>query len=198
MTKQTTAHRKSKAITRNELNTLLNDIYPEDTKPMQHLFVEFAALTGLRVGDILRVSKVENIRGKDAIEFTEQKTGKKQRRKLSAKLQLDIMKYIASQGLEDGDYLFHKRFDTKQVTSRSSINYFLAHAAEMMSVPGQEPVRISPHSLRKFFGRTLYYENKVPLAVISALFNHSSVQTTMIYLDIRQDELDSVATSIEI
>ena len=55
--------------------------------------------------------------------------------------------------------------------------------------------RISTHTFRKTFGREVWRRNgqtESSLVRLSALFNHSSVSTTRIYLSITKEEVDNL------
>lgn len=63
--------------------------------------------------------------------------------------------------------------------------------------------KISTHSGRKSWARGIYdsapnEEKQHVLVLISAMLNHSNIETTMIYLDIRKDELRSLANRRQI
>jgi site-specific recombinase XerD len=56
-------------------------------------------------------------------------------------------------------------------------------------------LRISSHSMRKTFGRRVYFQNnesEKALMYLMDLFNHSSMSITKKYLGIRQEELDNI------
>jgi integrase len=81
--------------------------------------------------------------------------------------------------------------------TRQGVGKFLREAGKLMGTV-KEPIQISPHSLRKFFGRILYYENNVDLAMLQTIFNHSNQKITMIYLDIQQDQIEEKLLNIAI
>jgi site-specific recombinase XerD len=58
---------------------------------------------------------------------------------------------------------------------------------------------ISSHSLRKSFGRRVYEKNnesEKALLMLNEIYNHSSIAQTRAYLDITQEEINSVYESI--
>ena len=64
------------------------------------------------------------------------------------------------------------------------------------------PVRnFSTHTFRKTFGRYVWDSmgrSMEALTLLCLIFKHASIQTTMIYLGIRQDEINSVFHGIKL
>lgn len=59
----------------------------------------------------------------------------------------------------------------------------------------------STHTFRKTFGRYVYEKSgrtEKSLIYLNRIFKHASLDTTMIYLGIRDDEISSIFNSIEI
>ena len=60
-------------------------------------------------------------------------------------------------------------------------------------------IRFSTHSFRKTFGRRIWNRNnnsEKALFMLGQVFNHSSIQTTKIYLGIREQEIANVYLSL--
>ena len=61
--------------------------------------------------------------------------------------------------------------------------------------------RISSHTFRKTFGRYVYDlmgRTMEALILLSMIFKHSSPQVTMVYLGIRQEEIEGVYNTIQL
>lgn len=143
-------------------------------------FVIVSINTGLRVGDILELTKSDFINGYK--KFREQKTNK------SKKVVFNdtIIKYFDKLNVR-GEYVFISQ--KKVVFSRQQINIKLK---KYFTTKGKN---ISSHSLRKSFGRRVYENNgesEKALVTLSQIFNHSSIAITRTYLDITQEEIQDV------
>lgn len=70
------------------------------------------------------------------------------------------------------------------------IQYDLRDVARLAGIPA-----LSCHDLRRSFGRILYYERKVPMNTIRALYNHASTEMTAYYIGEDSDRMrDAVET----
>ena len=59
----------------------------------------------------------------------------------------------------------------------------------------------STHTFRKTFGRYVYEKmgrSQESLVYLNHIFRHTSIQTTMIYIGIRDDEVGGIFNSIEV
>jgi len=143
-------------------------------------YIIVAINTGLRIGDILTITKADFENGyKD---FREGKTKKSKR--------LDFNKKII-EAFADINCIGQKVFTSSHNTTFSSqqIN------RKLKQVFQYKRKNISSHSLRKSFGRKVYESNGETDAVLvklTQMFNHSSMAITRNYLDITQEEIKDI------
>lgn len=144
--------------------------------------------TGLRVGDILRL-KVKDVQGWHVI-IREQKTKKNRRTKMTRTLKNELREYIKDK--EPHEYLFQSRSGRNKPLNRRTVHWILKTAAEELGIEN-----IGTHSMRKTFGYH-YYQKYKNVADLMDMFNHSSSQITMIYIGVRQDDLDRKMSNFDI
>ena len=144
-------------------------------------YIIIASNTGLRSGDILKLTW-EDLK-KDKLPVRETKTKKKKAVRIN-----DAIHSIVN------DEYTGSPFITRQNTiiSIRQINNLLK---QVFADDIKKGLNISSHTLRKSFGRRVYKlnnETEASLITLSEIFNHSSIKTTKIYLGIRQEEIDDV------
>jgi len=97
------------------------------------------------------------------------------------------------QNQEINNLIFLNRFNTSSI-SVQYVNRKLKQLATEYKI-SKEPGKIKSHSLRKSFGRRVFENNdnsEKSLILLSQIFNHSSIQTSKIYLGIREKEIFDV------
>lgn len=134
--------------------------------------------TGLRISDLLSL-KVGEVRGKNEYVLREKKTGKSKRILLHA-VRKDIEDYTHFKS--DDEYLFASNKGIGPIT-RVQAYRILNRAARDCGLR-----EIGTHTLRKTFGYHFYRANQ-NVAMLQALFNHSSPSITLRYIGITQDEI---------
>lgn len=138
--------------------------------------------SGLRISDMLPL-KVGDVKGKEHIVLTEQKTGKYKRFPINTGLKKEIDAY--TRGMDPEDYLFPSRIGKKtRPITRYMAYKILNNAAEELGLG-----EVGTHTLRKTFGYHFYQEYR-DLAVLKEIFNHATTQVTMRYIGINQDVID--------
>jgi len=140
---------------------------------------------GLRIGDILELTYEDFRNGHKT--FREQKTGKAK----TVVFNEAILKAFNKHLCLGGGYVFTSQKGT--IYSRQQINRLLKEIFK------SKDKNISSHSLRKTFGRRVYEKNnesEKALLMLNEIYNHSSIAQTRKYLDITQDEINSVYESI--
>lgn len=132
---------------------------------------EVALVTGMRIGDVLRL-KTQNI-GCGLITFTAQKTGKSGSvacpRELCDKLR-------ARAGNRLGSWIFPSPANPSAPLTRQAAWARVKRAAKRCGV---DPDGVSPHSLRKTFAVQLY--QREGLTAVQTALQHARVSTTEIY-----------------
>jgi integrase len=148
---------------------------------------------GLRIGDTIKL-KVSDVKDKDYLDIIEEKTSKTRKKtkkkhfKLNTQLKKEIKSYI--KGMSDDDYLFPSRqvktkTGEKECISRMQAYRILCQSAENVGIKN-----FSTHSLRKTFG-WFYYKKTNDIAKLMDIFGHSSQKITLVYIGVRQAEIDA-------
>jgi integrase len=144
-------------------------------------YIIVAINTGLRIGDILRLTK-EDFENKSK-KFREQKTGKAKEVLLSHPT---ILKAFERLNLKGSKVFLSQKCS---IYTPQQIN------RKLKVVFKSKDKNISSHSLRKSFGRRVYEKNgetEKALVTLSKIYNHSSIGITRTYLDITKEEIENV------
>lgn len=137
---------------------------------------------GLRISDILKL-KVSHVRGQSHLVIREKKTDKLKRIAIVPDLANELAMY--TEGMQDDEYLFKSQKGENQPITRIQAYRILNKAAQAVGIGGE----IGTHTLRKTFGYHFYQKTK-DVALLQALFNHSSPSVTLRYIGINQDMMD--------
>ena len=149
-------------------------------------------VTGINSG--LRISDILPLRVKDTkkayFNLIEMKTDKKKRIEMTPGLRKEFKAYV--EGKEDHEHLFKSREGINKPLGRSMAYKILRDAADFVSLDD-----IGTHTLRKTFGYHFYkkYRNT---ALLQSIFNHSDEKTTLRYIGINQDEMDTAMKNFKI
>lgn len=144
--------------------------------------------TGFRIGDILRL-KAKDVQGWH-IKVREQKTGKYKSIKMTKTLKKELREYVKDMPLHY--YLFQSRNGTNKPLDRRTVYWILKTAGNDLGIDN-----IGTHTMRKTFGYW-YYKKYKNVADLMTIYNHSSPAITLIYIGIRQDDLDSKLSNFDI
>lgn len=136
--------------------------------------------TGFRIGDILKL-KVKDVQGWH-IRVKEQKTGKTKSIKMTRRLKNELRDYVKDKPLHH--YLFQSRNGKNKPLDRRTAYWILKTAGAELGIEN-----IGTHTMRKTFGYH-YYQKYKNVADLMSIFNHSSPAITLIYIGVRQDDLD--------
>lgn len=145
--------------------------------------------SGLRVSDLLPLT-VGDLRGKTAITLREQKTGKAKQFRFNSAIVSAVNELLPADA-PASEFAFKSRKGANQPISRVQAYRVLNDAAERAGVD----VAIGTHTLRKTFGYHAYKAG-VDLAVLQAIFNHSSQAVTLRYIGITQDTINDVYAAV--
>lgn len=149
----------------------------------------------LRISDILKlrwcdVFDFTNCRLKQHITISEQKTGKNNsfyiNRNAAEALTYWMNLSSDSSNVSPDSYIFEAFPQHNKPLSRISAYLIIKKAADALGLE-----HISCHSLRKTFGYHAW-KSGVHLALITSIYNHSSIRITRRYLGIEQEDKDSV------
>lgn len=155
--------------------------YLKEKSYRDYLMFTLGIHSGLRVGDILKL-KVKDVINTDYVYIREQKTTKEK----VFKLRQDIQKMLNSfcKGRDPEDYLIKSRKGKNKSISRQAAYDVIKKAGERANV-----YRLGTHTMRKTFGYHFYRQTK-NIAMLMAIFNHSSEKITLRYIGVLQDEID--------
>lgn len=155
-------------------------------KPRELAWFVTMTNTGMRVGDLLRLTK-DDVRWNDGLaEFTwrEQKTGKLRTVPLNEQTSKALTKWLLCHPGKT-NYLFEG--ERGQMHSP----YMAQSLKSWCEAVGYFEERTSNHSLRKTFVKT-HYERGVKLAVLMTMLKHSEERQTLIYMGVMDKEIAGV------
>ena len=157
-----------------------------------HLLIVFGVYTGLRIGDMLRLTRGDvydfgSGRFRTHLRITEKKTGKQKSVALNKKVISALALTFGKDRGHPADFLFQAQRKTRAAIGRTQAWRIVKEAARAVGVAGC----IGCHSLRKTFG---YHAWKAGVAAVLLMdiYNHSSFEITRRYLGISQDDRDKV------
>lgn len=164
------------------------ELMKEDKTNLIGFYIIVAINTGLRVGDIKRITFEDLSNGE--LKLKEQKTNKYKTLPLNENIQKAISKLTTRRTAGE---VFKSQKNA--VISTQHLNTLLKESFSNLL-----PTHcISSHSLRKTFGRRIYENHnrsEESLIYLSELFNHSSFKTTRVYLGIKREELNNIYLSL--
>lgn len=175
------------ACTKEQYETLITTIFQgvgTAIKPNPRIatILEIEANTGLRIGDVLNLHRGDIIKDGHRYRFniTEQKTGKKRSFTVPNQVYSFIEDYCETAGIDNGNVIF-------PITVRAVEK----HLARVTDYLGEGYENVSTHSLRKFWGTNLYYDNGCDIELVRRLYQHSSASITSRYLGITDKRMDA-------
>ncbi|MBR1617326.1 tyrosine-type recombinase/integrase [bacterium] len=134
--------------------------------------------SGLRISDILNLN-VEDVKDKNFIQITEQKTGKFKKFPLNSKIKKIIQ--IMTKNRTQQEPLFKTKYNKR-------MNRFAAYEI-IKNACSKLEINAGTHTLRKTFGYHHYKKFK-DIVLLQKIFNHSNSATTLRYIGIEQDEIN--------
>jgi len=172
----------------------LASFYIKKGQLRNHVLILLGLYTALRVSDILRLVwddvfdfNVGAVRA--SINIVEKKTGKSKSIALNDDVVSALTMLAAVSARRGAPLILNPR--TGEAISRNHAYRVTRAAGEALGFG----FRISCHSLRKTFGYHAWRVGVDPVLLVS-IFNHSSLDITMRYLGITQDEKDAVYLGI--
>lgn len=153
------------------------------------LLITFGCFTGLRISDLLKL-KWEDVLESDSVNLTEKKTGKLRTIQIHQELRLVLDRYLQNHPRRSSGFIFLNRYGTQPIRVQ-----YINRELKKIALEYKLGIQFTSHSFRKSFGRRIWENNdhsERALIMLGQIFNHSSVQTTKIYLGIREQEIANV------
>lgn len=147
-------------------------------------------LMGIYIG--LRITDLLNIRVRDInngfIYLRERKTGKEKKIEIHKDIKHLVDDYIKDK--QSFEFIFKSRKGLNKPITRQRAYGILKDAANAFGLK-----MIGTHTLRKTFGYHLYLKTK-DAATIKEILNHDDISTTMRYIGIDQDRMNSAISQL--
>ena len=162
-------------------NNMLND----DATKVVGAYIIIAVNTGLRCGDVLNLS-FDDLK-KDTVTITEGKTKKTK----TIAINDNIKELVNKIGKDKSGSPFITQKET--VITIQHLNVMLKKLLK------EKNLNISSHTMRKTFGRRVYFNNnesEKALMYLTEIYNHSSPMMTKKYLKIKQEKLNNIYLSL--
>lgn len=168
-----------------------------DGNYLWELYCCISFCTACRISDVLTMTWKEVLE-RDALYKMEQKTGKTRQIPMNSNVRQRIMELYRQLGSPDKRLPVICNTKTQKAYTKQYINGIL----KVFRVRYRLRIkRFSSHTFRKTFGRYVYEamgRTMEALILLSMIFKHSSPQITMVYLGIRQDEIDGIYNTIQL
>ena len=143
--------------------------------------IDFLFSTGMRVGEIAQVKK-EDIDWQNRSVIIRHGKGDKERVVyFNAESELTLKKYLTSRN-DDNEYLFVSKKKPHNPIKERSFEKMLARVGEISQI------HVHPHKFRRSFATTSINAG-MQLQTLQALLGHSETKTTMIYVDMCQQNI---------
>ena len=152
--------------------------------------------SGLRISDMLKL-KISDVltkkhKPRERISLREGKTGKTKDFPLSDTAKKAIIEYLDIRDYELDEPLFKSRKGTGAINRQQAYKIINKVAKEI----GIKE-RIGTHTMRKTFGYHAYNKG-IDVSYLQKIFNHSAPSTTLNYLGLTQDDLDSIYLNLNL
>ncbi len=157
------------------------------------LLISCGCYLGLRISDLLQL-RWSDVLDNEYCHLIEKKTKKERKVTINPELSEILNRIFKETNADESVYLFVNRFGNKPI-SVQHVNSKLKEIFNHYQIKGQ----YSSHFMRKSLGRQVWTVNNYSeqaLILLSQLFNHSSIQTTKIYLGIREQEISDLYLSL--
>lgn len=165
-----------------EKNDIINFVeYLKDRNERDFILAMTGFYSGYRISDLLSL-KVKDFRDRDYFYFREQKTNKQTKILINPELKKAANEYIYCNNLRDNEYMFKSQKGYNQPITRQRAYVILSSAAKAIGLQGS----FGTHSLRKTMGYH-YYKQTKDVVTLKMIFNHSSIDVTLLYIGVTQD-----------
>lgn len=169
----------------------------EDKDYLWELYCCISFCTACRISDV-RTMTWQDVLEKNVLFKIEQKTGKMRQITLSGNVQQRIVDLYEQLGSPDKHLPVICNTRTEKPYSKQYINERLKLFRWKYKLPIK---RFSSHSFRKTFGRYIYEtmgRTMEALILLSNILRHTSPRVTMVYLGIREEEIEGVYNTIQL
>ena len=186
----------AEALECKDFTRLLSGLH-EDGKYLWELYCYISFCTACRISDVLTITW-QDVLGKSAISIIEKKTGKIRRITLNESVQQRIIGLYKQLGSPDKHLPVICNTRTGKPYSKQYINEMLKLFRWKYKLPIN---RFSSHSFRKTFGRYVYDKKgrtEEALILLSDILRHPEPRVTMVYLGIREEEVEGVYNTIQL
>lgn len=182
----------------NEAMTLINHM-AEDGRHRDALLIAAGCYLGLRISDLLQL-RWSNLLTDELI-INEVKTGKRRTLRVAPSLQKFAASCRRTLGGPSADAFIFVSEGKQAPISRQAVDRMLKYVKFKYRVRSAKV--FSSHSLRKTFGRRVWFQEcdkgrgEQALLLLADVFGHTSIAITKRYLGIRQEEILSVYDSLD-
>lgn len=186
----------SEALEYEDFIRLLSSLH-EDKNYLWELYCCISFCTACRISDVLTMTW-QDVLKKSALYKIEQKTGKMRLITLNSNVQQRIVSLYELLGSPDKQLPVFCNTRTEKPYSKQYINERLKLFRWKYKLPIKH---FSSHTFRKTFGRYIYEtmgRSMEALILLSAILRHTSPRVTMVYLGIREEEIEGVYNTIQL
>lgn len=175
----------------------LIDLLDEDRQYKYELYCVLSFALALRASDVRKL-KWSDVLGERRLVVQEKKTKKTKPIPIGPNTSEKIDELYVKMGKPFvGDWIFTNKYGTAPV----SLQYINRCMKAWKEKYGLHVGNISSHTFRKTFGRYVYNKmgrSEEAIILLQRIFRHTSAQTTMIYIGLRDDEIGDVFNTIDI
>lgn len=165
--------------------------YLQNRNERDYIMYLIGIYSGLRVSDILKL-QVMNVYNKSSVTLREQKTGKQKVFPINPYLKRELQSYINKNDMNRHDYLIRSREGGNKPLSRVRAYQILNEAADYFGIEN-----IGTHTMRKTFGY-FYYRQTNDVVTLQKIFNHRSINETLLYIGVDQENINKTVNSLKI
>lgn len=175
----------------------LIDLLDEDRQYKYELYCVLSFALALRASDVRKL-KWSDVLGERRLIVQEKKTKKTKPIPIGPNTSEKIDELYIKMGKPfTNNWIFANKYGTAPV----SLQYINRCMKSWKEKYGLHVGNISSHTFRKTFGRYVYNKmgrSEEAIILLQRIFRHTSAQTTMIYIGLRDDEIGDVFNTIDI
>jgi integrase len=159
-------------------------------RPRDQLLFIMGVNNGVRTKDLLKlkVGQVRGVRMNGMVQIRESKTGKVNVITLNKPVYQALRRYLNSRNLDAENYLFSKYSDPDKPISPYFAGRLIQKWCSDIGLKG----RFGSHTLRKTWGWMQWKHFGTHPALIQERYNHANLRQTMVYLSIRNEDINDL------